>query len=149
MSESDSSRAERDAAGRFSKGNQAAAGARNPAARHAYELARAVREATSPADVLEVLARLRAAAMDGDTAAAALWLTRVAGPARVVAEVELPDVVDAPTATQAFAAIVRAAAAGEVDIAVAERLAVLVRQHADAVAYEALAARLSELEARR
>lgn len=140
---------ERGPDGRFGPGNRAAAGARNPAARHAYELARAVREATSPEDVMAVLERLRAAALDGDTAAAALWLQRVAGPARVVAEVELPDVVDAPSASQAFAAIVRAAAAGEVDIAVAERLAVLVRQHADAVAYEALAARLTDLEARR
>jgi hypothetical protein len=147
MSESASSRAERDAAGRFQPGNTTSKKGGNPSLRRLGELQTAVRAAASPEAVAAVLEALHVRALAGDCASASVWLGRVLGPARAVVDVELPAVVDAPSASEAFQRIVEAAAAGRLDVDAAERLASLTARAAEANAWRDLAERVAALEA--
>lgn len=149
--ESQPSRAdgERDRSGRFLKGNATSRKGGNPAMRRLGELQTAVRAASSPEAVAAVLEALHSRALAGDCASASVWLGRVLGPAKQVVEVDLPAVVDASSASEAFGRIVEAAAKGEVDVAAAERLAGLTARAAEAIAWRDLAQRVATLEAQR
>ena len=69
--------------GRFAKG--CAGGPGNPAMKRMYELRKAIVDAATDDEVRQVAAKLRDLALDGDTAAAKLWLSYVAGqPAQTV-----------------------------------------------------------------
>lgn len=78
----------RDSQGRFGPGNQAAKGRSNPHAARVAELRSALLEAVTPDDVREVVASLKAQALDGNVQAARVLLDRVLGPVEAI-DVEL------------------------------------------------------------
>jgi hypothetical protein len=85
----------RDSAGRFAKGNGGGPG--NPFARQVAELRRAALAATTPAKIAEVIGQLEKQALEGDVAAAKLYLSYTLG--RPAAAVD-PDTLDVQEAMQ-------------------------------------------------
>lgn len=149
MTDSPECRNDRGPGGRFAKGNKLAVGHGNPVAKLTHEITLAIRSAASPAAVLGVLEALHNRALAGDVAAASVWLQRVVGPARQLVDLELPQITDTSSATDAFRTILAAVASGSLDVAAAEKVATLTKATADAVVYEQLAARVEALEASR
>lgn len=74
----------RGARGRFGPGNQAAKGRPNPHAKRVSELRSAFLEAVTPDDIREVVAALKAQALEGNVQAARVLLDRVLGPPEAV-----------------------------------------------------------------
>jgi len=74
----------RDHQGRFGPGNQASKGRSNPHAKRVAELRSAFLEAVTPDDIREVVAALKAQALEGNVQAARVLLDRVLGPPEAV-----------------------------------------------------------------
>ncbi|MFN6146577.1 MAG: hypothetical protein ACK5AL_09485 [Planctomycetota bacterium] len=111
----------------------------------------AIREAFGPEDVVRVLTAMRDRALEGDVAAGATWLQRVAGNvARTYVDASpLPRIGTAADFADAARSILGDVIEGRLDLEAAQRLLDLARGVADAVALQDLEARLAALEARR
>jgi hypothetical protein len=126
---------DRDAAGRFVAGNRAATANRGAKLRRAMEAAAAAE--SDPDRLAQVLRTLHERALAGDTQAARLWLEHTRGRPRERqpdVDVQLPEVLDSREAFgDAFVAIARCAAAGELEPDTARSLATLLQQVAEVV----------------
>jgi hypothetical protein len=126
---------DRDAAGRFTVGNQAARANRGARMRRALETA--ARAEGDEERLVQVLRALHAQAVSGDVAAARTWLEHVVGRPRE----RRPDIdvaLPAAMATRedfghAFVDLARVAAAGELDVDAARGLAALLTTAAEHV----------------
>lgn len=97
-----------------------------------------------------ILRKLIDAALEGDTAAAALLLSRAAAPLRPErAPVDVPPVCDAGTLSEAAQALVRAAASGTLAPDVASELIAAIAATARLREHEEILARIETLEASR
>jgi hypothetical protein len=140
---------ERDACGRFARGNRTSKLGGNPAVRALGDAQAAIRAAFSAEDVVEVLGALRRRALSGDVAAAAVFVGRVCGPAKQLVRCDVPPITDAASLGDAVRAVVGQVASGELDVGAGERLLGLVTAAGDALVVEQLERRVAALEVRR
>ena len=136
----------RDGRGRFQKGNAIARG--NGLAKRMRALSSAL-DSVNDEDVARVLRQLHEQAVDGDVAAANLWLQHVCGrPRERAAEVavDLPALDTAAGFASAFSAIAKAAAGGALEVDAARSLAQLLQQVSDAVVLRQIEQQLAEAQ---
>ena len=107
------------------------------------ELRRALLNAVGPEDISDLAKQLLADAQNGEVAAAKLVLEHVLGKApRESVRIDLPEVRDERTALEAQAAILAAAARGELSVEAAARLSDIARNSAEASVWLDLAERI-------
>ena len=107
------------------------------------ELRRALLNAVGPEDISDLAKQLLADAQNGEVAAAKLVLEHVLGKApRESVRIDLPEVRDERTALEAQAAILAAAARGELSVEAAARLSDIARNTAEAAVWLDLAERI-------
>ena len=143
-----SAASDRDGAGRFLPGHSVKSPG-NPRLRRLGALQGAVATAITPEELTSVVQRLRDQALEGDTQAARLLLERCLGRPREehhTINVELPEVTDAASLADGMRAIAAAAAAGDLELADAERLAGLLREVGESLVVRELADRVREIE---
>jgi hypothetical protein len=112
----------RDRRGRFKPGSEGGPG--RPPGRP--WLARALANCVSPAEAQALIRSLYKRALAGNMTAARLVLERMAGPPISARTIVLPELGEALTAEQGLAVIVKAVAAGQVDVDTGKALASLL-----------------------
>jgi hypothetical protein len=117
--------------------------------RRIAEAQQAIAAAFTGDDVVAVLQALRERALTGDTAAASVFCSRVAGPPRELVSVDLPAIVDGASFAAAVRGTVAAVTAGELALETGERLVALLAAAADATVVAELDRRVAQLEGRR
>lgn len=133
--------------GRFLKGNRGGPG--NPDVRIIAEHRKALREAISREDLIDVLHKLRDLAKDGDVAAARVLFERCYGRPREEppeAIFDLPSLSDSGGVAAVLEAVFEAQAAGRIDSAHANALCATLEKYQQSVTVERLVERMDALE---
>jgi hypothetical protein len=143
-----SAQTDRDEAGRFRPGHSIKSPG-NPRLRRLGTLQRALASAITPEELTTVVRNLHDQALAGDTQAARLLLERCLGrPGEERHEIalELPEITDANSLADGMRAVAVAAAAGDIELADAERMVALLREVGEAIVVRQLADRVREIE---